>query len=200
MNNTLSKRSHVFIKKNFQGRFILGVIALILLSGVCSALLIYLITSEDIQAQSLSAHAKLADIGARLGVSILLANVVAILVTGSVAVATVLYASHKIAGPLHRFEILCNEVGNGNLDTITQLRDKDQLQQLASSFSTMVAKLRDKRDRREKLIGDISSRIFDLKACNSLTPEHQKYLTELADTVAKLHQVDDNNLTVKVRN
>lgn len=46
-------------------------------------------------------------------------------------IIVVLYISHEIAGPLYRFESLCHQVGEGNLDTITYLRKKDQLQELA---------------------------------------------------------------------
>ncbi|MDX8130077.1 hypothetical protein QLH52_22495 [Methylomonas sp. OY6] len=159
MNNTVTKRRQIFIKRDFQGRFILGAFALILLAGLCSALLIYWMTGGDLQAQSQSAHANIVNAAERLGVSILIGNLVAILVAGGIAVSTVLYASHKIAGPLYRFETLCQEVGDGKLDTVTHLRENDQLQDLALSFSNMVAKLRNRREHRARLIAELNRQI-----------------------------------------
>ena len=193
MNNTTYKRRNVFIKKGFQIRFIAGVIALILLSGLCSALLIYWITGSDLEAQSLSAHVSIANAWERLGMSILIGNVISILVVGAAAVATVLYASHKIAGPLHSFENMCEEIGNGNLDTMTQLREEDQLQALALSFSTMVGKLRERRDRRAKLLGDINCRIKVLASMENLAVEQRNMLIALTEAVEKLSKVDDKN-------
>jgi hypothetical protein len=89
MNNNQPKRRHIFIKKSFQGRFILGVFAIILLSGLCSALLIYWITGNELLAQSQSAHTNIVNAGERLGLSIMIGNVISILVAGAVAVVSV---------------------------------------------------------------------------------------------------------------
>ncbi|OAI21324.1 MULTISPECIES: HAMP domain-containing protein [Methylomonas] len=191
MNNTESKRSRVFIKKAFQGRFILGVFALILLAGLCSALLIYWMTGGDLQAQAQSAHVSIVNAAERLGVSILIGNVVAILLAGGIAVGGVLYASHKIAGPLYRFETLCREVGDGNLDTVTQLRENDQLQELAGAFSDMVGKLRGSRERRLHLIAEQRRQIERCVAENpeTLSKSQQDALSSLAKLADELEKL-----------
>ncbi|WP_446810481.1 hypothetical protein ACH50O_02500 [Methylomonas sp. 2BW1-5-20] len=191
MNNT-SQRRQVFIKKDFQGRFILGAFALILLSGLCSALLIYWMTGGDLQAQSQSAHASIVNASERLGISILIGNLVAILAAGGIAVGTVLYASHKIAGPLYRFETLCQEVGKGNLDTVTHLRENDQLQDLAQSFSTMVANLRNRRDHRQRLLAELDQQIGRclINSGTELSPTQHEAISVLANLVAELEKLE----------
>ena len=193
MTNNLFKRQSVFIKKGFQSRFILGVLAIILLSGLCSALLIYWIVGDELQARALSPHINIANAGERLGISILIGNVVSILVAGVVAAVSVLYASHKIAGPLHRFEVLCEQVGNGNLDSISSLRKNDQLQELAQAFVGMVAKLRSRRDRRVGLVADINNHIDDLKNGGNLTTEQHHILFALSEAAAQLNKADDKD-------
>lgn len=192
MNNTVSKRRQVFIKKDFQGRFIVGAFMLILLSGLCSALLIYWMTGGDLQAQSQSAHASIVNAAQRLGVSIMIGNVVAILVAGTIAVTGVLYASHKIAGPLYRFETLCREVGDGQLDTVTNLRENDQLQELALSFSTMVGKLRDRRDQRARVIAQLNQQIglCALNRGNDLSETQHHAIAALAALVSELEKLE----------
>ncbi|TAN66801.1 MAG: HAMP domain-containing protein [Methylobacter sp.] len=191
MNNNLLKRRSVFIKKGFQGRFILGILAIILLSGLCSALLIYWITGDELRAWSLSPHANIDKASERLGLSILIGNAVSILVAGAVAVVAVLYASHKIVGPLHRFETLCEQVGNGNLDELNALRANDQLHELARAFDDMVAKLRSRRDQQAGLLVGINNHIRDLKSSDNLTTEQLNILSELAEAVAQLNKPDD---------
>lgn len=194
MNNPLPQRRRIFIKKGFQGRFMLGAFAVILLSGLCSALLVYLIIGDELQAQALSAHAAISNAGERLGLSIMIGNAVSILLAGSIAVFSVLYASHKIAGPLYRFEKLCEEVGNGNLDTVARLRANDQLQELGQFFFSMVLKLRDKRDQRANLLDDIQALIVDLKMSDKLSVDDRKLLEELAEAAERLSRVDDRNV------
>ncbi|MDT4290925.1 hypothetical protein RO575_15265 [Methylomonas sp. MO1] len=192
MNNTVTKRRQIFIKKDFQGRFILGAFALILLAGLCSALLIYWMTGGDLQAQSQSAHANIVNAAERLGVSILIGNLVAILVAGGIAVSTVLYASHKIAGPLYRFETLCQEVGDGKLDTVTHLREHDQLQDLALSFSNMVAKLRSRRDHRTRLIAELNRQIglYALNNGDALSEAQHHAVAAMAALVTDLEKLE----------
>ncbi len=192
MNNTVTKRRQIFIKKDFQGRFILGAFALILLAGLCSALLIYWMTGGDLQAQSQSAHANIVNAAERLGVSILIGNLVAILVAGGIAVSTVLYASHKIAGPLYRFETLCQEVGDGKLDTVTHLREHDQLQDLALSFSNMVAKLRSRRDHRTRLISELNRQIglYALNNGDALSETQHHAVAAMAALVTDLEKLE----------
>lgn len=193
MNNTVSQRRHIFIKKGFQGRFIAGAFLLILMSGLCSALLIYWMTGGDLQAQAQSAHANIVNAAERLGVSILIGNIVAVLTAGGIAAATVLYASHKIAGPLYRFETLCREVGNGNLDTVTQLREHDQLQELGQSFSAMVGKLRDHRIQRARLIAELSRQI-GLCATNNgneLSETQHNAIASLANLVTEFEKLEN---------
>ncbi|OQW78736.1 MAG: hypothetical protein BVN35_03525 [Proteobacteria bacterium ST_bin11] len=192
MNTSDSKRSRVFIKKDFQGRFILGAFALILLAGLCSALLIYWMTGGDLQAQSQSAHANIVNAAERLGISILIGNLVAILVAGGIAVSTVLYASHKIAGPLYRFETLCQEVGDGKLDTVTHLREHDQLQDLALSFSNMVAKLRSRRDHRARLLAELNRQLglYALNNGDALSETQHHAVASMAALVTDLEKLE----------
>jgi len=163
MSKLAYKRRDVFINKAFQWRFIVGVFLLILLSGLCSALLIFWITGGDLQAQSQTAHASIINAWDRLGLSIFIGNIVAIFIAGTLAVFVAIYASHKIAGPLYRFERLCQQVGDGDLDVLVVLREKDQLQELGAAFAEMIAKLRARHTEQQAVIADIKAEIEALK-------------------------------------
>lgn len=184
MSTTAPKRRNVFIKKAFQGRFIGGVFLLMLLSGLCSALLIYWMTGGDLQAQSESAHINIANAWARLGLSLLIGNVVAILIAGTLSVFVVMYASHKIAGPLYRFEKLCEQVGNGELEVIANIRENDQLQDLATAFFDMVTKLRARKNRHQECVSSMIGQIEQLKNDPTLG-QHQHQAIEQLELIVK---------------
>jgi nitrogen fixation/metabolism regulation signal transduction histidine kinase len=44
-----------------------------------------------------------------------------------------IFLSHKIAGPLYRFEALCDQIGDGQLEMDISLRENDQLQELSTT-------------------------------------------------------------------
>jgi methyl-accepting chemotaxis protein len=189
MSTSAPNRRSVFIKKAFQSRFIGAVILLMLLSGVCSALLIYWITGGDLQAQSESAHINIANAWARLGFSLLIGNIVAILIAGTLGFFVVMYASHKIAGPLYRFEKLCEQVGNGDLDIVTAIREKDQLHDLARAFLGMVNKLSARKHRQQECIGSISKQIGQLKSDQTVAPDQRQLLEQLERSVKQLAEL-----------
>lgn len=186
MNKPLVKRRRLLIKKPFQARLILGALGLILLSSLCSALLIYWITGGDLAAQSHSAHASLMNAWQRLGLSILIGNAIAILIVGATGLIKVLYLSHRIAGPLYRFEVLCKDVGNGNLDTITRLRDKDHLQDLAKAFLDMVTKLRDRQILHLDLVTQLENQLNQLAEVQNLNPDMVGKFAELHSVINQL--------------
>jgi methyl-accepting chemotaxis protein len=186
MSNNESTRRNLFIQKRFQSRFILGAFVVILLAGLSSALLVYWLGTDDLRAQSLSAHANLAEASDRLGLSIAIGNVVSILVAGAVAVISVLYASHKIAGPLYRFEKLCEEIGDGNLNCAINLRAKDQLHALADAFAAMVEKLRNQRKLRNDTIATLHDQLAMLRNTSSLSEEQKEIIAAMVDTLNQL--------------
>jgi hypothetical protein len=165
-------RRIVFIKKAFQGRFIALVLLLIAAFGVLSAALIFWLVGGDLDAQSQAAHVSIAAVRERLSITILLCNVVAAISAGCIATFVVLYTTHRIAGPLYRFETLCRQVADGKLDGVTHLRDKDQLQDLAVAFSAMVTKLQERHDQRASLAAALDQQLQSLEAAG--LPEAQR--------------------------
>jgi len=184
-----SKRKIILISKAFQGRFIASVLATIILFGICSAILLYWLIGNDLQVQSQAAHINIANTWERLGLSILIGNVIATIIAGGTAIIVVLYISHKIAGPLYRFETLCKQVGDGHLDTITHLRANDQLQELAKSFSSMVDKLQSKRQQKNHLTDEANNELEVIKKKSDLTPEQRDSITKIESIVAKIKKI-----------
>jgi len=188
--NKQFKRRTVFIKKAFQGRFIVSVLLMIILFGLCSAGMIYWLISSDLQSQSQAAHINIANTWERLGLSILVGNIVAIILAGIPTIFVVLYISHKIAGPLYRFEKICEQVANGNFDTVTPLREHDQLQDLAQSFSMMTKKLREQQQNRQQSFTRMKSQLETLKNIQNLNQEQIETISALENSIQQSNKID----------
>jgi methyl-accepting chemotaxis protein len=182
MSEKNESRRKIFINKAFQGRFILNVLLLLLMSFFCSALMIYWLTGGDLMAESQSAHASIEDSLKHLGASIFIGNLVAILVAGVGILFLVLYASHKIAGPMFRFEKLCQHIGDGQLDTITKLRKDDQLQDMGRAFEDMVIKLRERRDVRAKTVEKLHAELDNIQ-------KNQAHTSDLSGQVEEMRRL-----------
>lgn len=135
-------RRTVFIKRGFQMRFITWVIVLLILCGICSAAVLYPFLSSEISSKLSTGHRDVGDIKKHLALAIIIGNVLAVIVAALATTVVILYISHKIAGPLYRFEMICKEIGHGNLNVSAGLREKDQLGGLSEAFSEMLAQLR----------------------------------------------------------
>lgn len=183
------KRKIILINKAFQGRFIASVLATIILFGLCSAGLLYWLISSDLQVQSQAAHINIANTWERLGLTILIGNIVAAVIAGLMAIIVVLYISHKIAGPLYRFETLCKQVGDGDLNTVTHLRPNDQLQELADCFRYMVDKLRSKREQTDQLLVELNTQLTNFKNNSDLSTEEIESIDNLEAIVKQIKDV-----------
>lgn len=139
-------RRTVFIKRGFQMRFITWVIVLLILCGICSAAVLYPFLSSEISSELSTGHRDIGDIKKHLALAIIIGNVLAVIVAALATTVVILYISHKIAGPLYRFEMICKEIGRGNLNAYTKLREHDQLEGLSEAFSNMLTQLRSRRN------------------------------------------------------
>ncbi len=166
------KRRQHFIKKSFQTNFILKVIAIILAGSLISSLLLYFLVNQELQAQYYSAHFKIRQTGQILLPSLLGTNFIVILVTSAITVSVVLYISHKIAGPLYRFEMVAREISKGNLNVSARLRQLDQLKDFSTALDEMIQSLRGS-------IGEISGQV-------------EKLEVELASLRERLGEDDEN--------
>lgn len=161
MTNAKNKRKTVFIQKGFQTRFILWVIGLVVLCCLCSTAILYPLLSSELNTETTVAHRNIGGAGDRLIAAIMIGNILAIVIAGLATAVVILYISHKIAGPLYRFEHVCEEVGRGNLDVTATLRQADQLKGLSDAFVEMLNQLRsrqqDQQSRVEKARESVSA-------------------------------------------
>lgn len=133
------QRRIVLIDSRFQLRMAVEFIALQVLLTCLFASLLYLFMDSEIHADLASAHASYQSL------SELLLPIVAVLtifsVTLSILLATVFVVkiSHRIAGPMHRFNTVLESLSQRRFETVTRIRPDDQLGELASTLGEALA-------------------------------------------------------------
>ena len=182
----MKQRRTLFIDKTFQGRFIVWLLAVIVLFACFSALLLYLLIASDLESQTQAAHVNIKTVWKHLGFSIMVSNFIATLIAGFLTAMIVLYVSHKIAGPMYRLQQLFKEVGQGNLDVPLKLRQNDQIKNLLDSFGGLVKKLREQRQQRKTVLNKAHETITRLKQSGERTPEDQQLLEQLEQELKHL--------------
>ncbi len=179
-------RRTVFIKRGFQMRFITWVIVLLILCGICSAAVLYPFLSSEISSKLSTGHRDVGDIKKHLALAIIIGNVLAVIVAALATTVVILYISHKIAGPLYRFEMICKEIGHGNLNVSAGLREKDQLGGLSEAFSEMLAQLRSRCSDRYMRLETARNNLNALQGALSDPAMSRKLVESVDNTLALL--------------
>ncbi|CAG1064826.1 hypothetical protein BAC1_00392 [uncultured bacterium] len=135
------KRKKLYIKKEFQTDFSLKFLILIALESVLAiAMFLYLSRGTVITGYS-GAELVIASTGDYFLPTVLLANLALIGVTAVAGFIIMVAYSHKIAGPLYRFEKSIDEMASGDLTSRFNLRANDQLEELAGRINSLSEKL-----------------------------------------------------------
>lgn len=137
----LYKRRNFFIKKDFQGKLILGYFLFVM--GGC---LLFIILLGVISADTLTISYDNQDIQMGQTPIMLLKNVIAanwifLIIGGTLLVLAAMLITHRIAGPLYRFEKAFDNMVEGNLTDIVSLREHDEGKDLAEKINSFTSKL-----------------------------------------------------------
>ncbi|MEW6364120.1 MAG: HAMP domain-containing protein [Acidobacteriota bacterium] len=131
------KRRTTLVDRRFQFRFVLTFVGILLIGAVLSGALIYFIATRSQLPLGRSDRR-----GLVLG--IIVANGVSLLLLLYPTARVTLRTSHRISGPIRRFQNIAASVKEGNLEVNTRLREGDQLTPMAQSLGEMVSALKEK--------------------------------------------------------
>ena len=179
-----AKRRTLFIKKRFQMDFISRIIALIILSGLCSGVILYVLIFSEIGAQIWVTHLQIRNAWSVFGPALLTAYILAIGIACLAAAIIVLRTSNKIAGPLYRFEMVCNEIARGNYDISPRIRQTDQLSDLSVAFVNMLDGLNSRQTEVRELALKSAATLKELRELAKDSPEIGKLLDSIEEDLA----------------
>ncbi len=157
------KRKNIFIKKGFQTNFSLKFLVLIVIeSFMVSGLFSYLLRGTVITGYT-GTELIIARTGEFFMPKMLLANLAVIVITASAGFLILLLVSHKIAGPLYRFEKSLEETGKGDLTHRFSLRSDDQMGVLAKRLNDFNSTMDSSIAKMQEEIAGLESTLVELK-------------------------------------
>jgi len=137
-------RKIVFIDRQFQVGFIFKFLLLLIVGTVLIDVAAYFILDKRIEGTLYSAHLTLQSLRELLLPTIMVLSVIFVLLVGAAVLAMTLFVSHLIAGPLYAIRRYLDNIGEGRLDFVAQLRDRDQTTPLAASLSQSLTVLNER--------------------------------------------------------
>ncbi len=138
------KRRNYFIKKNFQGKLILGFFLLVIGSIVLFTVILGMFSADSMTISYENNNLQIGQTPVMLLKNVLAANWVFIIFGGSLLIIAALLVSHHIAGPQFRFEKALKNMIDGNLNDTIYLRNNDEGNTLAMHINSFNRQLSQK--------------------------------------------------------
>ena len=136
-----TQRKIKLIDRGFQLKLIARFIAINLLVMTIFGGLIYIFFKSEVSANLASAHVTYKNVSQMLFPIVLTLSILNILLISIIIAVAVLYASHKIAGPMYRFNEAMMAMAHKNLHPLTKIRGGDQLQNLSDTMTQLAGTL-----------------------------------------------------------
>ena len=138
------KRRQFYVKKGFQFRFILKFCILVALGILFSTGLLLFFSQGTLTSSFQDSRLVIETTSTAVLPAVLYTNLITLILITVGTVVVTLFISHKIAGPLFRFEQELKRIAEGDLTTKIRLRKRDQISDVAESLNGAVSALREK--------------------------------------------------------
>jgi methyl-accepting chemotaxis protein len=181
------KRRQVYVKKDFQFRFMLRFCLVILVGAGISTALLLALSQGTLTSSFQDSRLVVRETSMAILPAVLYTNLITLALISLASIAVTLFVSHKIAGPLYRFELELNRIAQGDLTREVHLRQHDQITDIAKCLNTMTGSLNDKVGDIRTTVDELAQAATDQQDANALA----RQLTGLGqkiDTAFKLEQ------------
>jgi len=180
------KRSKFLIKKGLQFRYMWVIVVTMLFMTMISSWIIYFTIWSGISGGDLKTAADLAHIFDKVNHDLMIWIPIFIVL---IAFSSI-FVSHRIAGPIYRFEQSAKTIAEGDLSLRIHLRKGDELHELAECFNVMTEHLEAivKNDRKiiSKIIHIVKEVPVDLKSEDLSSKRKEEIIKQLVEVVDDL--------------
>lgn len=141
MDNPSCKRKNYFIKKRFQFSFLIKFITLLFIESILIVGLLMAVSGDTITTGFQDSILTVERTQNFFFTPVLLIILIVMVGISMAAMVVLTLVSHKIAGPLFRFEQVLKNLGEGDFTTDVQLRSKDQLMEVQKELNILIKSL-----------------------------------------------------------
>jgi methyl-accepting chemotaxis protein len=163
-------RRHYFISKKFQLEFSVRFLFIIAVTAIAVLLLFFYSSRGRLTAGYTGSEVKLVQTSAYFLPSLLLSTAGIIIFACLAGIVAMILISHRIAGPLFRFQKSLDELSSGDLTLRFNLRDKDQFKELADRINTLAATMDGRLDYIKTQAAEIACLVGNLQTLSAAHP------------------------------
>lgn len=153
------RRRNFFIKKELQGKYIFSVFILVLAGVVLFTAVFGLLSADTLTVTYKGSNLQVGRTPVVLLKEIVKTSWIFIVAGGFLVVIAAMFLTHRVAGPLFRFEKTLEEMKKGNFNSEIRLRSKDEAKEVAGMFNefntTISLQLKEVRDLVDVLEGHL---------------------------------------------
>lgn len=131
------RRRNYFIKKDLQGKFIFSFFIFVLAGGFLLMAIFSLLSANTLTIVYHNESLHLGKTPLILFKDIIGAHWIFVLTGGVLVVVASMFLTHRVAGPIYRFEKSMEEMNRRNFDFEVRLRKKDEGKELARMFNEL---------------------------------------------------------------
>ena len=129
------RRRNFFIKKEFQGKYIFSFFIFVLAGAALFTTVFGLLSADTLTITYKGSDLQIGRTPVVLLKEIVKTNWIFIVAGGFLVVIASIFLTHRVAGPLFRFEKTLEEMKKGNFTPEIRLRSKDEAKELARMFN-----------------------------------------------------------------
>lgn len=141
MTKTTYKRRNYFIKKNFQGKLILGYFLFMVFSCLLFTVIFALLSADSLTVVYQDNDIQIGGTPFMMAKQLLAANWILIVAGSALVVIVAMRLTHRLAGPLFRLERAVDNMSGGKLNDVIYLREKDEGKELAAKLNKLSKRL-----------------------------------------------------------
>jgi methyl-accepting chemotaxis protein len=179
-----NKRRQYFINKGFQGEFILKFCGLVALGSIIFGVILYVFSSKTLTTSFENSRLVVKSTADFILPGILFGIVVVGFFTSIATSIVVILMTHRIAGPVYRFEKHARQIAEGDLCSDLRIRKKDQFQNLVPAFNKMTEGLRGMFLEITRILEDMDGLIENLYTLS----DREKFSRDTQDIIARLRE------------
>ena len=138
----VKQRKVYFIEKKFQSRFVTQFSLLVIIGGLLTVVLLYLISWRSTTVAIVNSRVMVRSTADFILPLLIQTVAVTSIMVSLASIGVTLFMSHKIAGPMFRFKKMVEQLGRGDFSTGFRLRTNDQMQGVAGSLNDMIKTMR----------------------------------------------------------
>lgn len=179
------RRRNYFINKKFQTDFSIKFLVIIVIEAVMAVGLFLYLSTGTLTTGYIGSELKITRTHDFFLPMLLLSNIIIVGVTCIIGIAVLIFMSHRIAGPMFRFEKALSDINKGDLTHRFKLRQNDQFKELEERINELTNTIDAGVGNLKSGLTDISSLFSKLQTITSSTHSTDKDIERLLHDISK---------------